>query len=524
MAALSVALLTAGLGAYGLWDPDEGRHAAIARELYDATTWHGWLVPSHNFAAYHDKPILYYWLTAAAYGVTGTNEIGARLVSVLAALLTLAALYVWTSRVWNERLGRRAVLVLVTSAGFVCLGRYGSLDMLLTCWMTIGLLAAERATAEPDRHAPLLVAAAAAAAGMLTKGLVAPAFIGVVPLVHAWLTGRRLPSVGALGLALLVFLAIAGPWFLAVGVVDPDYLREFFFVQHLKRLVSHDSTFHAGPWWYYVPALALIFLPWSALLPATLGITVPRRDPVLRYCVCWAAIVIGLFSCSRGKLATYIVPALPPLAVLTAHAIDDLEATVRVRRLAAAGVVLVALLLAAAAPVALSIHHVPWDRVVADNRSALLLLPLGAAALVSTWRWRGLRAATGAIGACTVAALLVFYLRAAPTVSAIASERAVARVIAAHAEAPVVSYQITPASLMFYLGRPIARVSRARQLREILAERPFTWVMTTPRHVTEVTQAASLYPYVTTGRRVLFGTGPAGTLAAVDGSTPASTD
>ena len=61
---VAAVLLTAGLGAYGLWDPDEGRHAAIARELYSATTWGGWLVPSHNFAAYHDKPILYYWLTA----------------------------------------------------------------------------------------------------------------------------------------------------------------------------------------------------------------------------------------------------------------------------------------------------------------------------------------------------------------------------------------------------------------------------------------------------------------------------
>src|SRR5262249_16469293 len=155
--------------------------------------------------------------------------------------------------------------------------------------------------------------------------------------------------------------AVAGPWYVAVGVVDPDYLRDFFLIHHLKRFTSQGTTFHAGPWWYYAPALALIFFPWTALLPVTLGGTASRRDPALRYCLCCAAIVIGFFSLSHGKLATSILPALPPLAVLTAHAVDALDATALARRLAVGGIVVLAVVLAAAWPFGLSVHRAPWD-------------------------------------------------------------------------------------------------------------------------------------------------------------------
>jgi 4-amino-4-deoxy-L-arabinose transferase-like glycosyltransferase len=472
-------------------------------------------VPSHNFADYHDKPILYYWLTSLAYAVAGVNELGARLVSALAATATLVITYAWAATVWSPRIAGRAVLVLVTSAGFLCLGRYGSLDMLLAAWLTVGLLAAERYTADPSRLRMLLVAAAAAGCGMLTKGLVAPIFIATVPAVHAYLTGRRLPPRRALGAALAVFVVVAGPWYVAAGVVDPAYLREFFLVHHLTRFTSTGTTFHAGPWWYYAPALALIFFPWSPLLPAALATTIPRPDPALRYCLCWAGIVIGLFSLSHGKLATYVLPALPPLAMITAYAIDAFETGhTATRRLVTGGLVVLTLTLAAAAPVALHVHRPPWDGVIHDNVAPLMLFPAAAAAVLVVWWRRGPRAATTAIAASAIAIVLAFYLRAAPMVSEVASEHALAQVIATHApDAPIVSYEVTTASLMFYVGRPIVRLNRSRALRQLLAEQPFTWIVTSPRHVEEIADIAAIYPWVTTGRHVLYATAPPGSVA-----------
>ena len=510
-------VLTAWLGAYGLWDPDEGRHAAIARELYAATSWRGWIIPSHNFADYHDKPILYYWLTSLAYRMVGMTEVGARLVSALSALATLGAVFAWTAAVADRRIATRAVVVLVTSVGFVCLGRYGSLDMLLTCWITLGLVAMERYTADPRRRVLLAAAGAAAGLGMLTKGLVAPLFIASVPIVHAYVVGRRLPPMRAWGLGIAAFLLVAAPWYVAADLFDPSYLREFFLEHHLARFTSSGLAFHGAPWWYYGPALGLMLFPWSALLPAALVATVRDRHPAVRYCLCWAGLIVGFFSCSNGKLATYILPALPPLAIITAHAIDGLAgATTATRRLACAGLVVLVVAVVVAGPAAMHIDHAPWDRLVAASARYLLVFPIAAAILLAVWKWRGLVAATNAAAACTVAIVLVFYAHAAPLVSAVTSEQRLAGIIAAHAEAPIVGYGVTPASLMFYVGRPVVRLNRPRALRQLLEEQPFTWIVTSARHVDEIARTAPVYPWVTNGRHVLYATAPSSAVALAD--------
>ena len=502
--------LFAWLGHYALWDPDEGRHAAIARELFFSTTWRGWLVPSHNFTPYHDKPILYYWLTGFAYGVAGVNEIGARLVSVLAALVTLVALHRWMRRRWDGDTAWVGVAVLATSGGFVGLGRYGSLDMLLACAMTIGLLAAERFTAEGRRrHAA--IAAAAAGAGMLAKGLVAPLFVGLVPLVHALIARRRLPRApGPWLVAIAVFLAVAGPWYLAVWRIDPDYLREFFLVHHLERFTRDETTFHAGPWWYYAPALALLFLPWSLLLPATLTGAWRRRDDALTFCLCWAATVLVFFSASHGKLATYILPALPPLAAVTARGLRALveEPTPATRRLLGAGLTILLVALCVAAPLVPTLVGHRWSAARPQVVSSLALLPAAALVVAAAWWRRGARAAVAGVAGTSFVCVLVFYMRIAPVVSHHASEKALAAVIATRPDAPIITYEVTAASLMFYAGRPVVRVSRPRPLSRLLDGHDFAWIVTSPKHVAEISRTVTIHPRVTTGHHVLYATGP----------------
>jgi 4-amino-4-deoxy-L-arabinose transferase-like glycosyltransferase len=515
--AVAMLAILAGLGAYGLWDPDEGRHAAIARAVYAAPDWRGLVVPTHNFAAYHDKPILYYWLTGAAYALAGPNELGARLVSAIAALLTLIVVFRWTAVVWDARTARRAVLVLLTSLGFLGLARYGNLDMLVTCWITIGILAAERFTATPERRSLLVVAGAAAGLGLLTKGLEAPLFIAAVPLLHAWLVGRPLPGPRAWAIAAATLLLVAGPWYVAASMVDPAYIREFILVHHLARATAGGTTFHAGPWWYYGPAVALMLFPWSVLLPATLMSEASRRDEGATLCLCWAGMVIGVFSLSHGKLATYILPALPPLAVVTARAVGVVR-TPAERQLAGVGLALLVATLLAALPTAMAIDHARWSVVIAAARPHLLLLPACAVVLTAWWWRRGIRVATTLIAPFVVLVGLVFYREVAPAVSRMAGEQAIARVIATRLDAPIVSYAVTPASLMFYVERPILRVSRIGPLRRALAEQQFTWIVTSHRHVEELGRVATVYPWVTTGRHVLYATAPAAAMAsATDG-------
>jgi 4-amino-4-deoxy-L-arabinose transferase-like glycosyltransferase len=312
-------------------------------------------------------------------------------------------------------------------------------------------------------------------------------------------------------LAVGVFTLVTAPWYVAAGLLAPEYLRDFFLVHHLDRFARSSPAFHSGPWWYYAPAIAALLFPWSVLLPAALGSGVARRDPSTVFCLVWSAIVVLVFSCSRGKLATYVLPALPPLAMLTARALELLPtASRRVGRLAGAGVGSLAIALLASVAIVARIDHARWREVIDTAAWHLLLVPASAIVLLVCW-WRGgIVGATRAFAPCMLAVALVFYVDVAPIVSRMASERPLAAVITAHPDAPIVSYDVTPASLMFYVGRPIVRLHRPRRLRELVDEHPFAWIVTSPRHVDAIARAVPVYPWVTAGRRVLYATRPAG--------------
>ena len=55
-----------GIGGYALYEPDEARHAEVAREMLAASTWHEWIIPRLDGAPYRNKPAPFYWLMVAA--------------------------------------------------------------------------------------------------------------------------------------------------------------------------------------------------------------------------------------------------------------------------------------------------------------------------------------------------------------------------------------------------------------------------------------------------------------------------
>jgi 4-amino-4-deoxy-L-arabinose transferase-like glycosyltransferase len=82
---LFIAILTffLGLGRQAITDSDEAFYAEAAREMVESGDW---LTPHFNYEDRWQKPVLYYWLTAATYLVTGPTEFGARLWSALSGL------------------------------------------------------------------------------------------------------------------------------------------------------------------------------------------------------------------------------------------------------------------------------------------------------------------------------------------------------------------------------------------------------------------------------------------------------
>src|SRR5438093_13024108 len=78
LALVAGGLFLHGLGRYALLDPDEARHAEVAREMAAARGVRRLFLPTLDFEPYREKPPGYYWLVALAYGALGVGEAGAR--------------------------------------------------------------------------------------------------------------------------------------------------------------------------------------------------------------------------------------------------------------------------------------------------------------------------------------------------------------------------------------------------------------------------------------------------------------
>jgi 4-amino-4-deoxy-L-arabinose transferase-like glycosyltransferase len=512
-------VLAWGVGSYVLYEPDEARHAEVAREMLSAPTWRGWMVPHLDGLPYRNKPAPFYWLMAGALGILGVNERGARAVSLATALVTVLAVTFWGARRWGNRAGALAGLVLVTAPEFALLGRFATLDMTLTLWTTLGMLAvhrfAERSERSPARW--LIAAAVMGAFGMLTKGLLAPGFIAIVGL--AWLAVRRrlhLLTPRALVLAAAAFLALVLPWHLAAGALDPAYLQTLFVDQQWKRAVEAGERLHARPLLFYVPILLGGFFPWSLFLPATIRTAWKARPAGTEelFCALWAAVVIVALSVAQGKVASYIVLAFPPLALLVARQLDRVVwngASALDERLVRGAVWLVVVILAVVPVVVVTLGTSAYDGALARTSLWSLLFVGAAAGIATLLRSGGLRRAIVGLYAGSAALLIAFFHLAAPSLSEVHSDAALARVIRVapeHATAPLVAYGLSSPSTSFYVGRPLLLYDRPRQLRALLAEHALVFVVTSPLHSAELAAIGPFVPWHTGARRTLYASRP----------------
>jgi dolichol-phosphate mannosyltransferase len=382
-----------------LQEPQEPRYAEIARQMLAADRF---VVPLYHGTAYLDKPPLLYWLVMASYSVFGIHDWAARLVPCTAGFLCVLVAYGWGRQTAGARASLLGAVFLCLSARFVQLERLLTMDGLLCLWVVAAWAAAHAAV----RHGRLrvtwwLVSALASGLGLLTKGPVALVLV-VVPMLAYQALDRRSarPRLGPWLLYLVVALAGAAPWFLAVQAQHPDFAGYFFVHHHVERF--REPFDHDEPFWFYLPELLLGIFPWTLLLPGLalalfrrqgsrapsplMGgdgerpeLTVAQRPPTpplphegggnrkgILFFLLACSWTVAFFSLAGCKRPAYILPALPPLALALGCYVDGVLPRSRVR----------------SAVVSLFLHHSAW----ACRAAALLLLATLAAALAALLR------------------------------------------------------------------------------------------------------------------------------------------
>lgn len=330
---LSLLTFFAGLGRSAISDSDEAFYAEAAREMVESGDW---ITPYHNYEYRFQKPILYYWLAALTYQVAGVSAWSARLPSALSGLGLALVAWACASRWYGRRTGLMAGVVVATSFGYFAMARQSLPDLPLAFFVTLatwaGIVAVGDAATRGQARAWLMLAAAAAAAGMLTKGPLGVLLPGLVLIPVMWAERRRRGLLGETRLvdwiaAAALFLAIAAPWYVAMYARHGQpYLEGFFIDDNLERFTAADRFNGPRPPYYYPAILAAGLLPWSPFFLLCAGPLVDRlRRRALglieRRLLIWTFLPLLFFYLSQGQQPRYALPLVPPLAMLLARAI-----------------------------------------------------------------------------------------------------------------------------------------------------------------------------------------------------------
>ena len=314
------------LGVRTLVPPDEGRYAEMAREMFASGDW---VTTRLNGIKYFEKPPLQTWMNALSFTLFGLGDWQARLWTGLCGIGGVALTGYAGARVFGRRIGFYAALVLGSCFYWAACSQIDSLDMSLSAMMTISLCAlliAQRDAATPaERRNWMLVCWAGMALAVLAKGLIGLVLPGGVLVVYTlitrdWKLWTRLHLVKGL----LLFIAIAAPWFVLVGMRNPEQPHFFFIHEHWDRYFKTEH--HREQAWYTFFVLTVAGMaPWIGILFQSLKLGTQREAGQFRprlMALVWAVFIILFFTKSNSKLPGYILPVFPALALLAANYLE----------------------------------------------------------------------------------------------------------------------------------------------------------------------------------------------------------
>ena len=358
-AAAVLVCLFGHLGAMGLVGPDEPRYAWIARAMAQTGDW---VTPRLYGQPWFEKPALYYWAAAIGFRLHLPAEWAARLPSTFGAVAVAVTLG-WLARKFygskaplacNPAL--LAPLIFSTSVAAIGFARAATPDMLFSACVALAMASAAcildangalraptpdasstpqcarspRRACPPGRDAlPCAFFGIFLGLAVLAKGpaaiILAGGAIGLWALITKhWHAAFR--TAHPLGIA--TFCIVALPWYIVCALRNPDFLRVFIFQHNFERYLTPLFQ-HRQPFGFFVPITLLAILPWTALLwPAAREALRSWRGKSLNdspgfFFACWAIFPVLFFSLSQSKLPSYILPAVPPTALLLAISLAD---------------------------------------------------------------------------------------------------------------------------------------------------------------------------------------------------------
>ncbi|MGH7812875.1 MAG: ArnT family glycosyltransferase [Candidatus Binataceae bacterium] len=326
-----IALLVLGQGIGAPFEKDAEPQSAqwIASVVRDGR----WLIPEDYYGAIDRKPPLFYWLAAAVAEISGgaVNEVNARAVSLAAGTALAVVVLAWTAANLGAAEGWLAFLFLLGIYGFSSRATLALTDMLMTllafgAYLTIFPLLSG---AESTRRT--IAAGALLGLAVLTKGPVAITLVALAAACFILMERRNPFAMLKRGWPWQIFaiaLGIAACWYVPWLVRGGDRTYHVFLAENFGHFLPEKfggTGEAARPIWYIAMRTIGGSLPIVAIVPAAIAalaageIAGERRRPIA-FQGAFVLATIAFFSIASAKRDDYILPAMPPIAILCATA------------------------------------------------------------------------------------------------------------------------------------------------------------------------------------------------------------
>jgi 4-amino-4-deoxy-L-arabinose transferase-like glycosyltransferase len=291
------------------------RYAEVAREMIRSGEW---VVPHLNGEVFIDKPPMLFWLIAIPSSLYGSvTPLLAKWPSAFSAWMGVIILFLWGKRIYGTtQPGLIAGGVLLSSYQYFFQARLAKTDTLLCLFILLSLYCFYLGYDEIRRRRYLFYGLSffSMGLGVLTKGpfgLFSP-FIIISTLLVKERRWRILISrefiFGYIILALTVL-----PWiFLFISRVGLE--------QYIALIKGAQILTRKAPIYFYFIEIWGQFFPWSLLLPFLSFYLWRQRNRLWNssesFFLIWFIFLFILLTLFKYKASRYLLPALPPLALM----------------------------------------------------------------------------------------------------------------------------------------------------------------------------------------------------------------
>lgn len=283
-----------------------------------------WLTPKYYGKPRFQKPFLYYWLVASSFKVFGIDWYAARVPSIMLAAFVVLLVYLIGRMLFNNTAHSiLSAAILATTFKFFKYARFAIPDMALLFFITLSFYIFLKILKDKENagYAAFFITLALAT---LTKGPIG-LLIVVLGIAGFIIFSRERINIKAKDIlcGALLYIAVVLPWFLIMFKLHGEnYAAHLWARELVNRVGSHSNA----AFFFYMPILAIRFLPWSLFLPKGIinSVKAIKKGALEKnthiLLLSWFFTVLILFTLMGEKHSQYMLALAPPFALLTTNA------------------------------------------------------------------------------------------------------------------------------------------------------------------------------------------------------------